>query len=115
MMRPSQQHRNFLAFAGHRISGLALAIFLPFHFLVLGLALEGDHDLNAFLDWSRQPLVKLAETVLIFLLVLHLGFGLRLLLVEFFPQKGLRPLFIPMTAIIALLAAFGLAARAFLT
>ena len=66
----------------HRLSGLALAIFLPFHFLTLGLAIEGETSLENFLHWSDQPLVKLAESALIFLLMLHMFGGLRLLVIE---------------------------------
>ena len=35
----------------HRISGLALACFLPLHFLTLGLAIEGEARLDGFLRW----------------------------------------------------------------
>ncbi len=52
----------------HRLSGLALAIFLPLHFLTLGLAIDGEAQLDGFLRWSDQPLVKLAESGLVFLL-----------------------------------------------
>lgn len=69
----------------HRISGLALALFLPLHFYVLGLALNHAAELDAFLSWTDDPLVKLAETVLVLLLSLHLFGGLRLLAVEFLP------------------------------
>lgn len=90
MMRQSQKHTGYLAFVGHRLSGLALALFLPFHFLVLGLALEHADRLDGFLKWSDQPLVKLAEWGLVGLLALHLGFGLRILIVENFAWTGQR-------------------------
>ena len=82
--------RNFLWAAAlvHRISGIALACFLPLHFLVLGLAIEGDAALDGFLSWTQRPLVKFAETALIFLLVVHLLGGLRVLAVE---NLGWRP------------------------
>jgi fumarate reductase subunit D len=66
----------------HRISGVALAAFLPLHFLVLGLALQGEVKLDGFLKWTANPAVKLAETVLVGLLAVHLLGGLRVLLVE---------------------------------
>jgi fumarate reductase subunit D len=71
------------AFAVHRLSGLALAVFLPAHFLVLGQALDGAQALDAMLAWTEQPLVKASEVALVFLLAAHLTGGLRLLLVEF--------------------------------
>ena len=89
-MRPSQKHISYLAFAGHRISGLVLALFLPFHFLVLGMALQNDDGLDAFLKWSDQPLVKMAEWGLVGLLAVHMAFGLRLLMLEYLPWVGQR-------------------------
>ena len=73
----------------HRISGTALALFLPVHFWALGRGLE----LDAFLVWTQQPLVKFSEWALVVLLAVHLGAGLRVLALEFLPwrdwQKGL--------------------------
>ena len=89
----------------HRISGLALAIFLPLHFLALGLAIEGEAKLENFLRWSDQPLVKLAEGGLVFLLTVHLLGGLRVLAIENFPwisgQKQLATLAAAISAIVA--------------
>jgi fumarate reductase subunit D len=79
----SRTHPAFWAFVVHRVSGLALALFLPLHFWVLGSALAGAPALDAFLTWTRQPLVKAAETLLVLALAVHLGGGLRLLFVEF--------------------------------
>jgi fumarate reductase subunit D len=66
----------------HRLSGLALAIFLPLHFLALGLAISGEARLEGFLRWTDQPLVKVSEGVLLGLLAVHLLGGLRLLALE---------------------------------
>jgi len=72
----------------HRLSGLVLAIFLPFHFLALGLAISGEARLESFLRWTDQPLVKLSETLLIGLLAVHMLGGLRLLMLENFAWRG---------------------------
>jgi len=77
----------YLAFLLHRLSGLGLALFLPFHFYVLALALDGEAELNRFLHWSQAPAVKLAETGLVFLLAIHLFGGLRLLALENMPWR----------------------------
>ena len=73
----------------HRISGVALALFLPVHFWALGKGLQ----LDAFLRWTEQPLVKFAEWGIVVLLAAHLGGGLRVLAIEFLDwhewQKGL--------------------------
>ena len=72
----------------HRLSGIALAVFLPLHFLVLGLAIRDDGRLDGFLGWTRQPLVKLAEAGVLFCLAAHLVGGLRVLMLE---THGWRP------------------------
>jgi fumarate reductase subunit D len=88
--RRSAGHRRdalWLAAMVHRLSGLALAAFLPLHFLALGLAIEGEARLGGFLKWSEQPAVKLAETALVFLLTVHLLGGLRVLALENLPWR----------------------------
>jgi len=89
----ARNHPAWWAFLVHRLSGLALAVFLPFHFWALGQALRGEAALDAFLRWTEQPLVKAAEWGLVCLLAAHLAGGLRLLALEFLPwrdwQKGL--------------------------
>jgi fumarate reductase subunit D len=67
----------------HRVSGIALALFLPAHFWVLGQGLEMD----GVLRWTEQPLVKVAEWGLVVLLAAHLGGGLRVLALEFLPWR----------------------------
>lgn len=86
-MKPHRRQPLYLAFLLHRLSGLGLALFLPFHFYVLALALDGEAELNRFLHWSQAPLVKLAETGLVFLLAIHLFGGLRLLALENMPWR----------------------------
>ncbi|HEX6138180.1 MAG TPA: succinate dehydrogenase, cytochrome b556 subunit [Casimicrobiaceae bacterium] len=76
-------HPGFWAFVVHRISGIVLALFLPVHFFVLSQALARPAALDEFLDWTRQPAVKGAETLLVLALAAHLAGGVRLLLVEF--------------------------------
>ncbi|WP_425404513.1 hypothetical protein [Hwanghaeella sp.] len=84
------KHPGAWAALGHRLSGLALVLFLPFHFLVLGLALENAAALDEFLKLAEMPLVKVAEWGLVMLLALHLGFGLRVLALEFLPWRDSR-------------------------
>ena len=102
------KHRTgalWLAAMVHRLSGLALAIFLPFHFLALGLAIRGAAPLDSFLRWTDQPLVKFAEGGLVFLLTVHLLGGLRVLVIENFAwsdgQKQLATLSRPLSAVVA--------------
>jgi fumarate reductase subunit D len=69
----------------HRVSGIALALFLPLHFWALSSALEGAMRLDAFLAWTEQPLVKFAEWGIVLALAAHLAGGLRVLALEFLP------------------------------
>jgi len=88
MIRPPRPHPLWLAYMLHRISGLCLALFLPAHFYVLSLALSQPTRLDAVLGWAEQPLVKVAEFGLVFLLAVHIFGGLRLIALEWLPWSG---------------------------
>jgi fumarate reductase subunit D len=79
-----RQHASYWAFVVHRVSGIGLAAFLPFHFWALGDALQ----LEGFLAWTQQPLVKVGEWLIVVALAAHLGGGLRVLALEFLPWRG---------------------------
>ena len=83
-------HAAWWAFVVHRVSGVALALFLPLHFWALSTALDGADALQRFLRFADMPLVRVGEWGLVVLLSLHLTGGLRLLLIEFGPWTGLR-------------------------
>ncbi|HZV92835.1 MAG TPA: succinate dehydrogenase, cytochrome b556 subunit [Caldimonas sp.] len=100
-------HPAYWAFLVHRLSGLALAAFLPLHFWALGRALRGEAALEGFLRFTDRPLFKLAEWGLVVLLALHLMGGTRLLLIEFGAASGLRKNWIAIAVAVA--AAVGLA------
>ncbi|MEM7528963.1 MAG: succinate dehydrogenase, cytochrome b556 subunit [Pseudomonadota bacterium] len=85
MIRPHRNHPLWLAFILHRISGIALALFLPAHFWVLALALEDAAALDGFIRWTDYTAVKIAEFGLVFLLAVHFFGGLRLLALELLP------------------------------
>ena len=78
----ARSHASYVAFVLHRMSGLLLAAFLPFHFLALSQALNGEAALDSFLRWTDNPLVKLTEVGLVLMLALHLGCGLRVMALE---------------------------------
>ena len=83
----ARNHPAWWAFLLHRLSGLALSLFLPFHVLALGQALQGEARLGSLLRWTEQPLLKFAEVTLVLLLAAHLTGGLRLLALEFLPWR----------------------------
>ena len=112
-MKQSQKHISYFSFIAHRVSGLLLAIFLPFHFLVLGLAIDHQNQLDTMLKWTDQPLVKIAEWGLVVLLALHLGFGLRILLIEYTPWKGTRKPLIVLGSVAAVIVSAIFLIRAF--
>ena len=90
--RERQGRAGFALALLHRLTGLVLILFLPLHFLALGLALQGAAALDSFLAWAEHPLVVASEVGLVVALVLHLSLGLRVLALEFLPWRGhLRP------------------------
>lgn len=106
--RSAGHRRNALWIAAlvHRLSGLALACFLPIHFLALGLAIRGEASLDGFLKWTANPLVKLGETLLVILLAVHMLGGIRVLVLENMPWRpGQKQL---ATAALAVAVAAGL-------
>ena len=100
----SRSHASYWAFAVHRLSGLALALFLPVHFWALARALHGEASLDGFLRAVDRPIFKAAEWGLVVLLALHAAGGVRLLLIEFGTWSGLRK------DLIAAAAGFGVVA-----
>ncbi len=97
-----RRHAGYLAFLAHRLSGVALALFLPFHFLLLATAIEGEAALQGALAWTDNPLAKLAEWGLVTLLALHLALGLRVLAIEFLPWRGMRRIWVGISGGVAL-------------
>ena len=86
----NRKHAAYWAFWVHRVSGLALALFLPLHFTFLAQALQGEAGLDGAIAWTHNPLAKIAEWGLVSLLAVHLAGGVRVLLLEFSPWQGLR-------------------------
>ena len=95
----------WLAALVHRLSGIGLAIFLPFHFYVLGMALNDAEHLDGLLKWTDHPALKLAEFGLVLFLALHLFGGLRLLALEFLPWKPAQKTYAAVAAALSVLFA----------
>lgn len=87
MMRASHRQPGFLAAILHRLAGIALAVFLPLHFLALATALNGADALDAFLKATSTPLAKFAEWGIVVALAVHMTLGLRVLAIEFLPWR----------------------------
>ena len=110
-MRLARNHIAWWAFVVHRVSGVALALFLPVHFWFLGSALQGELALEARVEWAEQPLVIAGEWLLVILLAAHLAGGLRLLALEFLPWRNWQKTLATLGAAFAIAAglAFALA------
>ena len=109
-------HRSsplWLAALIHRLSGLALAIFLPFHFLALGLAISGEARLEGFLRWTDQSFVKLSEGLLLGLLAVHMLGGLRLLALENLSWRAGQARLAIFAVVAAMIVAFAFLAGVF--
>ena len=111
MIKAHRKQPLYLAFLLHRLSGLGLAIFLPFHFYVLSQAVGGGAGLDDFLHWSEMPLVKVAEFGLVFLLSVHFFGGLRLLALENLPWRDNQKNLAAMAVAIAFFVACGFLLR----
>ena len=86
----SKTHLSYWAYLLHRLSGLALALFIPLHFFVLSQSLRGQAGLEQYLHLTEIPIFKIGEWILVMFLTLHLTGGIRLLMIEFGPWRGLR-------------------------
>ena len=84
----SRAHPLWLAYILHRLSGIALAIFLPFHFWILALAVTNPAKLDGFLLLTQSGFVKFAEFGLVFFLAVHMFGGLRLMAMEWLPWSA---------------------------
>ena len=87
MIRNSHLRPGFLAAMLHRLSGIALAIFLPMHFIALGTALGGADSLQSFLGVTHNAFVRAAEWGLVTALGMHMALGLRVLAIELFAVR----------------------------
>lgn len=106
-------HPNYWAFVVHRVSGVLLLLFLPFHFWALGKALTGSADLQSFLSWTASPWARIAEGGLAFLLALHLTGGLRVLMIEAFPWRDWQKTAISISAGVSAFVLLAFLLRAF--
>lgn len=79
---------GFLAALLHRLSGVALAVFLPLHFIALGTAMSGASALDSFLAITHNPVVKIAEWGMVSALAVHMALGLRVLAIEWLAWRS---------------------------
>lgn len=73
----------------HRVSGLGIALFLSLHIVSIFLASIGP---EAY-EWVHatlyvSPPAKVLEVMLIFGVLYHAANGIRIIIIDFFPQLG---------------------------
>jgi len=105
MRNAHRRQALWYAFIVHRISGIALALFLPIHFYVLALALKDKAVLDELLHWTQSPAIKLAEFGLVFLLAVHFFGGIRLMALEFLPWSDNQKTYAAAAAALAVFVA----------
>lgn len=104
--RTARPRAGFAAAVLHRLSGIALALFLPMHFIALGTALQGADRLESFLGLTHNGFVRTAEWGLVSALALHMVLGLRVLAIEWFATRERTALIV--SACVAAALAVGL-------
>jgi fumarate reductase subunit D len=104
-----RQHSSYWVAMVHRLSGIALSVFVPLHFWGLSQALQGPERLDTVLAWSQHPLVKVAEWGIVVALAAHLAAGLRVLALEFLPWRDWQKALAAVAAAITLAVGLALA------
>ena len=100
------------AFIFNRLTGLALAAYLPVHFLIITSLYRGDEAWNGLMAFFRSPFALLFDVGLILALLYHGLNGTRIVLLAFdigtTHQKALLYTVLAATAVLLLLAALAL-------
>lgn len=71
----------------HRVSGLGILLFLFLHVLDIFLVGVGEDVFSAFLFFYHAPLFKIFELALIFGVIYHAFNGVRVIMVDFWPDR----------------------------
>lgn len=74
---------GFMSFLFRRVSGVALALYLFIHMLVIGSVNSGASSFDSAMTFLTQPLFKLFEIALLAAFAYHSLDGIRLLLVHY--------------------------------
>ncbi|MEE2716164.1 MAG: succinate dehydrogenase, cytochrome b556 subunit [SAR324 cluster bacterium] len=68
----------------HRLTGVALAVYLVPHFITIHDSRQGESVFNETLAWFQGPLIAAAEFVIVLAVAFHALNGLRIIAVDFF-------------------------------
>jgi succinate dehydrogenase / fumarate reductase cytochrome b subunit len=81
---------GFLSWLLRRLTGLGLAAYLLLHIWVLHSLTAGAQQFDQIMELLNNPLFKVLEIGLLFLVVYHGLDGVRVLIVDFFGQSALE-------------------------
>ncbi len=73
-----------VAWVLHRLTGVALAVYLLPHFVTINNARMGSAALDEALAWYARPVVAAAEWLLVMAAAFHLFNGIRVITLDFF-------------------------------
>ena len=73
-------------FVLHRLTGLALTVYLYLHLITLGSILQGPDRFNQAMEWMSRPSVRFMELVLVWVVLFHTLNGVRLIVLAIAPK-----------------------------
>jgi succinate dehydrogenase / fumarate reductase cytochrome b subunit len=77
-----------LAWVLHRITGLAVLLFLLMHIIETSMLMRGPEAYNRAIELYRQPWFKPIEFLLVAAVLYHAGNGLMLMVMEWRPTPS---------------------------
>jgi len=81
-------HPGMLAWALHRITGVAVLVFLLMHIIETSMLTLGPDAYNRAIGLYRQPWFKPIEFLLVAAVLYHAGNGLLVMLLDFRPTPS---------------------------
>lgn len=103
-------HVGSIAFVLHRVTGLALCLYVFLHIYTIGAVVRGQEAFDKSVAKFDTGFGHLLEYALFLAVVVHLLNGLRVTIVDFLPvTEAQRRLFWAALAIFIILSAFSLA------
>jgi len=77
---------GMISWALHRVTGLGVLLFLLLHIVDIFLVNYGPDVFNELLFLYRHPVFRIGEIVLVAGLYYHAANGVRIILIDFWPQ-----------------------------
>lgn len=81
-------HPGMLAWALHRVTGVAVLLFLLMHIIETSLITVGPEAYNRAIELYRQPWFKPLEFLLVAAVIYHAGNGVMVMILDFLPTPS---------------------------